>query len=202
MLKRISHLIALCLLATLGVPAAQANLSIEDVVRRKGYGSSQNWGVGLVVGLDGTGDGGEVMPMARPLAQLLERAGRPVPNLADLAEAGSVALVMVTCDLPETPVVNGDEFNVSVRTMFAATDLTGGELLITPLRGPLPGQGVYGFAFGTLEVDETTATAARISKGARMNADINKPVIEDGNRVTLNLRQPYVSENMASTVAE
>lgn len=201
-MNKVATLIMLILVMLTATPVSQANMSIEDIVRLKGYGSSQIWGIGLVVGLNGTGDSGEILPVARPLAKLLERAGNPVPNLEELTDAQSIALVMVTCDLPEHAVKSGDQYNASVKTMFAASSLEGGQLLVTPLRGPLPGQGVYAFSWGELNVsDLNTPTSASITAGVRMSEDINKPIIEDGNRITLHLRTPYVSENMASTVA-
>lgn len=201
-MKQLTTLITLIMLVFTAVPRTNANMSVEDVVRLKGYGSSQIWGIGLVVGLNGTGDSGDILPVARPLAKLLERAGNPVPNLEELTETQSIALVMVTCDLPEHAVKAGDEYEAHVKTMFAASSLEGGQLMITPLRGPMPGQGVYAFSWGELNItDPNVPTSARITAGVRMSEDINKPVIERGNRVTLHLRTPYVSQNMASSVA-
>lgn len=58
--------------------------------------------MGLVVGLKGTGDGGDFMPAIRSLAVALQLMANPVGKTGplELKNAKNVALVMVTVTIP------------------------------------------------------------------------------------------------------
>jgi flagellar P-ring protein precursor FlgI len=189
---------------TLGVAADRAgagSITLQDMVRLKGYGASELWGVGLVTGLNGTGDSNDTLPKIRALAKALERSGHPAADFVELQDASSVALVMVTAPLPEIGVKTGDRVDVSVQTLFNAPSLEGGRLFITALTGPLPGQGVYAMASGSIELSGDTPTSGRVALGARMVEDVNKPVVTDRGSVTLNILPQYASYVTAQTVA-
>lgn len=187
-----------------GAGVARGNVTVQDLVRLEGYGASELWGIGLVTGLDGTGDGGDILPVARPLAKLLERGANPVPDLAELADSNAVALVMVTVPLPERGVKKGDELDAYVQTLYSASSLENGRLFITMLTGPLPGQGVYATASGEIVLEGTTATSGRVRLGARMIENVDKPVVSSRGTVTLNIMPRYggwpAADLIASTI--
>ncbi|MFG0291598.1 MAG: flagellar basal body P-ring protein FlgI [Phycisphaerales bacterium JB065] len=198
--------IGACLALLSAAPAVIAqvsDVSIEELTRLQGQGSDEWWGLGLVIGLPNTGDSPDLLPKARMLASLLENAGAAVPDLEEAMAGRSIAVVMVTARLPESSVVKGDRFDVHVQTMFDAKDLTGGRLLLAPLRGAKPGDAlVYGYASGLLSSDGSdTPTVARVAKGCRVVQDTRRFVIENGT-VTFHVRENYADYTTTSLIAD
>lgn len=167
---------------------------IKDLTTVAGVRSNQLIGYGLVVGLNGTGDGGAVPYTGQSLRSILGRLGVNVDGvLSDFDVAGTqassipadnVAAVMVTAALP--PFAKpGQNIDVNISTIGAATSLRGGTLIMTRLRG-IDGE-VYALAQGALtstgiEVnaagDEITIgvpTSGRIPNGATVERMIESP---------------------------
>jgi flagellar P-ring protein precursor FlgI len=167
---------------------------IKDLTSVAGVRSNQLIGYGLVVGLNGTGDGGAVPYTGQSLRSILGRLGVNVDGvLSDFDVAGTqassipadnVAAVMVTATLPAF-AKPGQNIDVNISTIGAATSLRGGTLIMTRLRG-IDGE-VYALAQGPLtstgvEVnaagDEITIgvpTAGRIPNGATVEKMIESP---------------------------
>src|SRR5688572_13925190 len=91
----------------LGIAAtARADLQLGDVCRVKGQEENILHGMGLVVGLRGTGDGDNKTTM-RALAHYMELLGHRVgtsqtgqPMIEELKSVKNVALVFVTATIP------------------------------------------------------------------------------------------------------
>jgi len=167
---------------------------IKDLTSVAGVRSNQLIGYGLVVGLNGTGDGGAVPYTGQSLRSILGRLGVNVDGvLSDFDVAGTqtnsipadnVAAVMVTASLPAF-AKPGQNIDVNISTIGAASSLRGGTLILTRLRG-IDGE-VYALAQGPLtstgvEVnaagDEITIgvpTAGRIPNGATVERMIESP---------------------------
>lgn len=166
--------LACALLALLCAPAL-GNRSLREIARLKGQDESKLQGLGLVIGLNGTGDPGDELVMARPLMQVLAAMGNPLPSLAELENTRSVALVMVTCTVPRTGAKQGDALDIRVSTMHSATDLSGGMLLAAPLVVPTPGgaSSAYAIASGSVVVeDPERPTVGRVAAGADMIREV------------------------------
>ncbi len=135
---------------------------IKDLAGIKGVRENQLVGYGLVVGLDGTGDGKDSKFTFQSLASMLERMGVTV-NAKDIEKAKNVAAVMVTADLPAFANV-GSRMDVTVSSMGDAQSLTAGTLLVTPLKGA-DGK-VYAVAQGPVSTDafSVSGKAASASK--------------------------------------
>ena len=180
----------------LGLLASSLTLAdrIKDLTTVAGVRSNQLIGYGLVVGLNATGDGGAVPYTGQSLRSILGRLGVNVDGvLSDFDVAGTqansipadnVAAVMVTATLP--PFAKpGQNIDVNISTIGAATSLRGGTLIMTRLRG-IDGE-VYALAQGALtstgiEVnaagDEITIgvpTSGRIPNGATVERMIESP---------------------------
>ena len=223
MIRMISKLKMMTVLAAVGVLAlaapAQA-VRIRDVARLRGEMPQEIVGMGLVVGLKGTGDGGDVLPAIRPLKQLLTRFENPVTLEKELKEVNNVALVWVTVSLPAKGINEGDKLDVKVSSVLKAKSLNGGRLIWCPLMNPLEreptaeerqtlgkiGKTIYGVASGTLIVDdEKQPTQAVIKDGAVMLANYQaKTVTKIGNDsyVYLYLRPAVASPELATAMAE
>jgi len=165
-------IVTLILCAFIGATPAQAGKTLRDVSRVKGQGASMIQGLGLVVGLNGTGDKGTELAMARPLAAALTNMGNPV-SIDELASSKSAALVLITCQIPRTGAKVDDEYEITVSVINSAKSLEGGILLMSPLT-PRPGSPVYAFANGRLTLPELdNPTVATINGGAQIVRDIN-----------------------------
>jgi len=143
--------------------------TVREFTRIRGQGESVLQGVGLVLGLNGTGDGGDELATIRPLAELLRRNEMPIATLEELANANSAALVMVTCTVPREGAQVDDTLDARVSVLNSASSLKGGELYIAPLTEPRPGGSVYGFAQGSVVIeDEENPTTGVVSRGVRI----------------------------------
>jgi flagellar P-ring protein precursor FlgI len=153
-------LLAVPLLAT-GPAAAQAR--IKDIVDVEGVRDNLLVGYGLVVGLNGSGDGLNGSPFTQQsLIGMLERLGVNIRD-NDL-DTDNVAAVMVTATLPAFSR-QGSRIDVTVASLGDADSLLGGQLLVTPLLGA-DGE-VYAVAQGGLSVGGFSAEgdAANVTQG-------------------------------------
>ncbi len=193
-------LLTLCLMAG----AAQAD-RIKDLATVAAGRSNQLIGYGLVVGLQGTGDGTDVSFTAQSMRSLLARLGvsleGPLSDFESAATVGRVdiknsAAVMVTAELPGF-AKPGQRIDINVSAIGKATSLRGGNLLLTSLRG-VDGE-IYALAQGALTatgIDAAAAgskvaigvpTSARVPGGALVERIVNNP-FEKAEHVMLNVR--------------
>ncbi len=160
--------IFLTVLALLGAAPASAT-EVQDLVRIRGQGESVIHGLGLVLGLPGTGDSGKELSLARPLAEMLKNGGNAVASLKELSSSKSAALVSVTCTIPAAGSLVDDRVDVTVSVINSASSLRGGRLFICPLTGPKSGSEVYAFAEGAVDIEDAASpTTGRVRGGARM----------------------------------
>jgi flagellar P-ring protein FlgI len=149
----------------------QAQSRIKDLVDVEGVRDNQLIGYGIVVGLQGTGDGLRNAPFTRQsLEAMLERLG---VNTRDQAlQTKNVAAVMVTAVLPPFST-QGSRIDVTVSALGDAKSLEGGTLLVTPLVGA-DGE-VHAVAQGQLTVGGFAASGASgsgVSRGVPTNGRI------------------------------
>jgi flagellar P-ring protein precursor FlgI len=169
---------------------------IKDIVDIQGIRGNPLSGVGLIVGLAGTGD--TTQPSQQMLTNIL-RASGIVLSPKDLT-GGNIALVMVTAELGPF-AREGSRIDADVSTLGDAKSLQGGMLLPTLLKGLddqvyAVGQGgisLGGWAAGGSEatISKNHQTVGRIPGGAVVEqAEIATFVEEvaDQRFITLNLR--------------
>lgn len=190
---------AVALLCAMSAPCGAA--SLKELVRLRGQGKSELRGFGLVLGLPGTGDSAEQLVVARPLGQLLENEGNAIASFEELAESRSVALVMVTATIPETGARADDELDVFVSAVNNPQSLEGGRLFLAPLRGPLPGQGVYAIASGPVVLEGGNASSGRVRGGAKMVRDVLMPTVAEDGSITLIIDHSVASWSTAQLLA-
>ena len=161
--------IVMVMISMVALTSVSLATRVKDVCRMGDQGESVLQGVGLVVGLPGTGDSGKDLVLARPLAQVLANNGMPIADFGELKSSKNVALVMVTCRTPATGVRLNDRYDVIVTALHGASSLRGGELYLSALTGPYPGQGVYAMASGSIELDDVnTPTRGRVRTGGQI----------------------------------
>jgi flagellar P-ring protein FlgI len=174
---------------------------IGDIVRLHGERTNQLIGMGLVVGLPGTGDGGDFLPAIKPLAAMLSKLNNNT-DVRELTNAANVALVSLSVTIPAQGARDGEELDVYVTSVGAAKSLRGGRLVFTPLTGPVPGSGIYAGAQGAVTIeDPKVLTHAVIKGGAVMESDFLPEVMQNG-RINLVLLKPFASWTTASTIAK
>lgn len=188
------------LLALTVTPGARADVTVGELVRFTHEGDTVLQGLGLVVGLPGTGDSAKDLLIARPLAEVYRNMGNPIASMDELARGKSAALVAIEVRIPPGAAKSGDQFDVIVSVMHSAVSLRGGRLLIAPVSGPLPGQGVFAFAAGGITLDDPAApTTGRVRLGARMSRDLDMPVV--GDTFELVVRPAFAGWASASHIA-
>ena len=179
---------------------------IKDLASVAASRTNQLMGYGLVVGLQGTGDGADVSFTAQSMKSMLSRMGvsldGPLSDFEQGTSAGkidikNVAAVMVTAELP--PFAKpGQKIDINVSAIGKATNLRGGNLLLTSLRG-VDGE-VYGLAQGALNatgIDASAAgskvsigvpTSSRVPNGATVERMVETP-FESSDHVVMNVRE-------------
>lgn len=161
--------------------AAQADpIRLKDLVEFDGVRGNDLVGYGLVVGLNGTGDGIRNAPFTEEImSNLLERLG--VNITGESFRPKNVAAVFVTARLPAFARA-GAQIDVTVSAIGDAKSLLGGTLIMTPLNAA-DGQ-IYAVAQGTIiagglsaegdgaRVVQGVPTAGIIPAGARVEREV------------------------------
>ncbi len=177
MIRLIAALTALMFLAS---GAAATPVRIKDLVEFDGVRGNDLVGYGLVVGLNGTGDGIRNAPFTEEImSNILERLGVNVTG--EQFRPKNVAAVFVTAELPPFSRAGGT-IDVTVSAIGDAKSLLGGTLVMTPLNAA-DGQ-IYAVAQGTViaggaaaegdaaSVVQGVPTAGVIPSGARVEREI------------------------------
>lgn len=193
-------------LGCLGEEQVRADLRIGDICRYQGQEENTIHGIGLVVGLKGTGDG-DFKSTNRSLGQvLLKLGGNPSVDMQgrlvekDIANTKNVAMVLVQATIPAQGVIQGDRLDCSL-SAISAKSLEGGNLVQTLLLGPR-GDVVYGIANGPIMLDNPKVpTTARIANGCKMEQSVKNPFVHD-NRVTLVLHKSHSAFETAQIIAD
>lgn len=133
-ISRIGRFLVLALMAAVlpSAPGRADAARLKELVDVEGFRSNPLVGLGIVVGLKGTGDDTSSFLARRPLATLMKHLGTNIDD-ADV-RSRNVAMVMVTATLP--PFAKpGVPFDVVVSSAGTARSLQGGTLIATGLRG-------------------------------------------------------------------
>lgn len=192
--RALTVLLAFCV--ALIAAAAQAQVRLKDLVEFDGVRGNDLIGYGLVVGLDGTGDGIRNAPFTEDImANILERLG--VNITGEQFRPRNVAAVLVTATLPPFARA-GSRIDVAVSAIGDSGSLFGGTLVMTPLNGA--DGAIYAVAQGAViaggvaargeaaEMVEGVPTSGTIPGGARVEREVDF-ALSSLARVRLALRQ-------------
>ena len=206
MISRFLLIAATALVAFIATPPARAD-RVKDLASVAAVRTNQLVGYGLVVGLQGTGDGADVSFTVQTVRAMMNKMGVGMDGpLSDFERAASaagrldvknVAAVMVTAELPGM-AKPGQRIDINVATLGKASSLRGGTLILTSLRG-IDGE-VYALAQGvvnTTGIDANAAgskvaigvpTSARIPNGATVERIVDNP-FDKSEFVVMNVRE-------------
>lgn len=191
-----TFILVIIFIVTALCPSWLGAVRIKDIADIKGVRENQLVGYGLVVGLDGTGDGKKSLFTVQSMATMLEKMGITV-NASDIA-VSNVAAVMVTAQLPPFAKPGG-RIDVLVNSIGDAKNLQGGTLLMTPLKAA--NGHVYAVAQGPVNtggfsaegeagsVQKNFPTVGRVIGGALVEREVNINLNSHRN-LTLSLRRP------------
>ena len=167
---------------------------IKDITEVEGARGNQLTGIGLVTGLNGTGDNSQMA--VQMMRNMMRNFG--VTLDARSVRTRNIAVVALTANLP--PYVRpGQNIDVNVNTMGNASNLQGGMLIQSPLRGA-DGK-IYAVAQGPVIVGgssaqganasrtQNTPTAGRVPNGAIVEREVPSDY-SMGGQVALLLRDP------------
>jgi flagellar P-ring protein FlgI len=177
----------LCFLVAMLVSKSEA-ARVKDVASLDGLGEVQLVGYGLVVGLNGTGDGTRTQFTVQSVANMLQKMGVVVPP--EKLRLRNVAAVMVTGNLSAF-MKPGKKIDVTISSLGDARSLEGGTLLMTPLQaadgeyyaqaqGPVS---VGGIATGNKQKDRYNkghTLAGSIPNGAMVHREVVSADLQTG----------------------
>ena len=184
-------------------PRGANAIDVQSMVRIKGLERNELTGMGMVVGLNGTGDSARRSEYpARYLAELYRNNGMGVSSPQDLQSSDGVAIVLVTCLLPATGAREGDRFDARVSVLGNAKSLKGGTLLQSFVRFSKASD-VDAWVSGIVDVDPTNPRVGTIHQGLQMLTDVRASAFTSGSHdVTLIINPEYASYPTASMLAD
>ena len=182
-MKRILSII----LCALTIPAFGSASRLKDLVTIKGVRENPLVGYGLIIGLNGSGDGGGEITNTS-LKKMFQTLGL---NPQKEVTSKNVAAVIVTAKLPAFGRV-GQKLDVTISSIGDASSLAGGTLLVTPLKG---GDGqIYAVANGSISIGgldkgKKLATTGRIPDGGIIEKEVEMS-FNDKKAVRMALNNP------------
>lgn len=171
---------------------------LKDVAHFRGVRSNQLFGVGVVVGLAGTGDSKSTPVATNMILNALKSSGYSLaPNTF---APKNVAFVSVTAELP--PFVSpGVTIDINVQSAGDAKSLQGGTLLRVPLYTADNNQAAAVVAQGTISLggfaassggssaSKNSTTVGRIPGGGIVERSVPTQFVFNGNRLFLDLEK-------------
>ena len=165
-----------------------AQQRVKDIASIKGAREYRLIGYGLVVGLDGTGDGRKSLFTTQAVTNMLMRLDITISP--EQIRLKNVASVIVTAKIPPF-ASKGTQLDAIVSSLGDAKSLEGGVLLMTPLLGP--DKNVYGVAQGPLSIggfNIETAGGERIRKNYTLVGRL-----PEGVQLVRNVKSSIVTNN-------
>jgi flagellar P-ring protein precursor FlgI len=172
-------------------------VTVKDVARIDGIRDTYLVGYGLVTGLSGTGDSNRFASTSQSVKSLL--ASFDINIEGKEVESRNVAAVIVTANIPAFSGI-GDKLDVQISSLGDARSLTGGTLLLSPLKAPngtvyalAQGQitvGGYSFEQAQNKAAKNHVTVGSITRGATVERNVNTEIFTQDGSIGIVLQQP------------
>lgn len=175
---------------------AEPVVRVKDVAQIRNARTNQISGLGVIIGLQGTGDSQQTIVINRAYANMLERLG--LPNMTN-AKFKNIAAVIVTANLPPF-FKQGQTIDINVASIGDAKSIENGVLVRTPLLGP-DGR-VYAVAQGPVSiggfgvesdgvvVKRNVPTVGRIPNGALVEREVPVTLLDENGNLYVDLINP------------
>lgn len=197
-MKIVKCAIVIAITFLLTVYTASGAVRLKDVAKVRDQRETQLTGLGLVVGLDGTGDGRNTQFTIRMIGNMMKRMGIEVPSTT--IKVKNVAAVMVTATVSPYVKKNGT-FDVTVSSTGDATSLDGGTLLMTLLKDN--NGNLYGKAQGAIGVGginrNLTGPGGIVPNGGILVEDIPTLGMDERNMLITLLNPDFTTAYRLST---
>lgn len=179
--------------------SVQGQNRVADLCTIKGQERNILRGVGLVVGLQGTGDP-NLATTGAAIAEMLSKSGWEIPRDASgqaiteiYKDDKNAALVFVTAEVPASGARQGTVIRCQVSSWGRVSSLEGGMLLETALTGGpaiTAGQNrvgisatgelpILGIASGPIRLEGTLTSGGIVDQGAQLTVDFNHRFYEE-----------------------
>ena len=206
--QRLAVLFASSSLVVVCPHMAMGKTLLQNICRVKGQEENTLRGLGLVVGLNGTGEAGDGQTM-RALARAMEIMGSPIGkpgsqgagSLDELKKIKNVALVTVTAVVPASGARRGDKLDCTISAINGKS-LQGGQLVSAALKGPnVNDPRVFALAAGPIHLEnEKLPLVGKVINGCQMQEDVFNPFSLNG-YITLVLDKNHANFQTASDIA-
>ena len=199
MKQTICVILSFCLFVWSDFEANSVSVRIKDMTTIPEMSSNQLWGMGIVVGLPGTGDSTRLALARQAVSNMLTRM-EGLRISPDGLQARNIAAVSVTAELPPFSKA-GDQIDVMVSSVGDAKTLSGGTLLFARLQAA-DGR-VYATAQGVIASvaapGEREAPIGSVAKGGLV---VNKIDTSFDDLEVLSLRLNHPDFSTASLVTK
>ena len=199
MKQKVCIIFFFCVFIGSAFEANSVSVRIKDVTTIPEMSSNQLWGMGIVVGLPGTGDSTRLALARQAVSNMLTRM-EGLRISPDGLQARNIAAVSVTAELPPFSKA-GDQIDVMVSSVGDAKTLSGGTLLFARLQAA-DGR-VYATAQGVIASvaapGEREAPIGSIAKGGLV---VNKIDTNFDDLEVLSLRLNHPDFSTASLVTK
>ena len=191
--------------------AYAARLTLKSICRIKGQEENTIQGLGVIVGLKGTGDGASYLPTIRSVGKIMSIMGNPQGN------TGRVCRIERHEERRPGDSCHGHAFRPRARaratrstalsgSIGSAKSLVGGRLFLTPLIGPDPKHparsSVARFAEGPVTLENMDMpNTGRIHEGCRLEEEFFNAFTRD-NRFTIVLDKFHADFQVAQDIAD
>jgi flagellar P-ring protein FlgI len=201
--RRLIEGLPLLLILLLLLAQAVGAVRLKEIAGFKGAEPRDLIGYGLVVGLDGTGDGNRSQFTLRSVENMLERFG--IKLEPGTIKPKNVAAVMVTASVGAF-AQPGDRVDVTVSSLGDASSLMGGVLLMTPLtdregdrvlvraQGPVS-IGGFNFAAGGSSIRKNYTLVGRVPEGGVVEESLAGNLMRGG-ELQLTLGMPDFTNSL------
>ncbi|MBI9016612.1 MAG: flagellar basal body P-ring protein FlgI [Phycisphaerae bacterium] len=169
---KIKFTLALLSIALMTIDLGAAT-RIRDIAKPLGERTNKLVGWGLVTGLNGTGDGGDLLITARPMLSMLQNMGNPASSPDEIKDSKNIAVVEIYAETGRNGVRAGEKIDVRVNSIGKAKSLKGGHLFIAQMISANKNDDtLYAIASGSITLDDPEVpTTGIIVNGAQMEID-------------------------------
>ncbi len=178
MAYRLCGSVACAMLFCLPASPALARVRLENICSIQGQQEIRLTGLGLVVGLPGTGDGAKNRSTVQALRAALTRLNQPALD-ADLKNADNVAVVMIEASVPKSGIRRGQKIDAYISSPLGAKSLRGGRLLTTPLTTLNDKKAAIALAGGAITIEDVKLpTTGRLVQGVELLRDVTAQFVK------------------------
>jgi len=159
-------------------------------------------GLGLVVGLPGTGDPRDSTATIRAYAAYLRQSSNPILKLDEIRNVSQIALVEVSARIPKSGINRGERIDLRVSAIGGAKSLKGGMLIQTALQlSGIADETAICLASGPVQLDDPSVlTQGLVPTGGIMMQAVDVNIVRADRSVRLQIDRSHAGYTMAREI--